>query len=150
MFAEYLRSQWSNVRAGLLEVIGKFEDADLGFRPFAGSWTLAELILHIAQEERGEVQCGLTREIDAWPDAYSPPDYPTLDSIKLILAEVHAVTAALTERLDDEALAHTVETPWGTKNTMLALLNHVVEHEIHHRAELSLILGLLGRQGLDA
>jgi uncharacterized damage-inducible protein DinB len=26
---------------------------------------------------------------------------------------------------------------------------HVLEHEIHHRGELSLILGLLGREGLD-
>jgi uncharacterized damage-inducible protein DinB len=30
------------------------------------------------------------------------------------------------------------------------MLWHVVEHEIHHRGELSLILGLLGREGLDA
>jgi uncharacterized damage-inducible protein DinB len=26
---------------------------------------------------------------------------------------------------------------------------HVLEHEIHHRGELSLIHGLLGREGLD-
>ncbi len=26
---------------------------------------------------------------------------------------------------------------------------HVLEHEIHHRGELSLILGFLGKQGLD-
>jgi len=30
------------------------------------------------------------------------------------------------------------------------MLMHTLEHEIHHRGELSLILGLLGRKGLDA
>jgi uncharacterized damage-inducible protein DinB len=27
---------------------------------------------------------------------------------------------------------------------------HVMEHEIHHRGELSLLLGMLGHEGLDA
>jgi len=30
------------------------------------------------------------------------------------------------------------------------MLWHTIEHEIHHRGELSLTLGLLGRAGLDA
>jgi uncharacterized damage-inducible protein DinB len=33
---------------------------------------------------------------------------------------------------------------------MLEMLGHILEHEIHHRGELSLILGLLGREGLNA
>jgi uncharacterized damage-inducible protein DinB len=30
------------------------------------------------------------------------------------------------------------------------MIGHLIEHEIHHRGELSLILGLLGREGLNA
>ncbi|MCE5207568.1 MAG: DinB family protein [Chloroflexi bacterium] len=30
------------------------------------------------------------------------------------------------------------------------MLRHTLEHEIHHRGELSLTLGLLGHKGLDA
>jgi uncharacterized damage-inducible protein DinB len=30
------------------------------------------------------------------------------------------------------------------------MILHVIEHEIHHRGELSLKLGLLDREGLDA
>ncbi len=44
----------------------------------------------------------------------------------------------------------TVETPWGAKSRRIELLWHVIEHEIHHRGELSLMLGMLGREGLDA
>ena len=30
------------------------------------------------------------------------------------------------------------------------MIEHMIDHEIHHRGELSLILGLLGREGLNA
>jgi uncharacterized damage-inducible protein DinB len=41
-----------------------------------------------------------------------------------------------------------IETKWG--NFSLAfIIWHVIEHEIHHRGELSLVLGTLGREGLD-
>jgi uncharacterized damage-inducible protein DinB len=30
------------------------------------------------------------------------------------------------------------------------MISHLLEHEIHHRSELSLILGMLGTDGLDA
>lgn len=150
MYSSYLRSHWANVRSKLMDVIGRFEDRDLGFRPFDSSWTVQELMLHIAQEELGEVQHGITRELAGWPDAFEGTAYPSIASIKALLDGVHARTQALTGALDDEALSRVVETPWGTKDTMLALLGHVIEHEIHHRAELSLILGMLGRPGLDA
>ena len=38
----------------------------------------------------------------------------------------------------------------GTPYEIGWIIWHVIEHEIHHRGELSLILGLLGREGLDA
>jgi len=43
-----------------------------------------------------------------------------------------------------------VEMAWGQRARPIDMLWHVMEHEVHHRAELSLILGLLGREGLDA
>jgi uncharacterized damage-inducible protein DinB len=30
------------------------------------------------------------------------------------------------------------------------MIDHIMEHEVHHRAELSLILGKLGREGFNA
>ena len=40
-------------------------------------------------------------------------------------------------------------TPEGEPYTLSWIIWHVLEHEIHHRGELSLVLGLLGRDGLD-
>ena len=63
---------------------------------------------------------------------------------------MRARTLAYVGGLSDADLAATVETPWGAKERRIELLWHVVEHEIHHRGELSLMLGILGREGLDA
>ena len=41
------------------------------------------------------------------------------------------------------------KTPEGEVFTLRWIIWHVLEHEIHHRGELSLALGLLGREGLD-
>jgi uncharacterized damage-inducible protein DinB len=150
MLAEYLRSHWAAVRAGLLETVAKFDDADLDFAPFDGAYSVRRLVLHIAHEEYGEVQHGITRSLPSWPDDFDPAAYPSRASLESKLAEVHTGTRRLLERLDDDALAREVEAPWGARDTLANMLSHVLEHEIHHRAELSLILGLLGRQGLDA
>jgi uncharacterized damage-inducible protein DinB len=40
--------------------------------------------------------------------------------------------------------------PDGHDYTPAWVFWHVLEHEIHHRGKVSLILGLLGREGLDA
>jgi uncharacterized damage-inducible protein DinB len=38
---------------------------------------------------------------------------------------------------------------WGEPIPLRWIIWHVLEHEVHHRGELSLILGLLGKEGLD-
>jgi len=150
MTADRLRAHWADVRAKLIETIDKFGDADLDFEPFSGAYGVRRLMLHIAHEEFGEVQHGITRTLPVWPEDFAPDQYPTMAAISRKIDEVHAATRSLLQSLDDQALAQTVETPWGSSGTREELLGHVLEHEIHHRAELSLILGLLGRQGLDA
>jgi uncharacterized damage-inducible protein DinB len=66
-----------------------------------------------------------------------------------VLADVHARTEEYIDTLEESDLARIIEAPWGEKFHLGWILWHVIEHEIHHRGELSLILGLLGREGLD-
>ena len=63
---------------------------------------------------------------------------------------MHARTVVYLRGLTDEALLSEIETPWGARVQQAEMLMHVLEHEVHHRGELSLMLGLRGRQGLDA
>jgi uncharacterized damage-inducible protein DinB len=107
-------------------------------------------MLHIAQEEYGEVQYGLTYELDQFPAAYQQADYPSLKSIKSRLEQVHKQTVEYLRSLDDADLQADFEAQWGQTRPLIDFVAHVIEHEVHHRGELSLMLGMLGREGLDA
>ena len=67
-----------------------------------------------------------------------------------MLASVHEETIEYVLNIDDGDLEGEIEVGWGGTYPLIDMIWHVMEHEIHHRGELSLILGLLGREGLDA
>ena len=147
---EHLISHWRGVRTGLLETIDKFAAPELDLRPYASAWPVRELMLHIAHEEHGEFAYGIAQTLAEFPPAYPPEQYPAVESIKTLLEAVHARTLDGLAALDDRALDRVIVTPWGPRYRLGEMLAHILEHEIHHRAELSLILGMLGKHGLDA
>jgi uncharacterized damage-inducible protein DinB len=150
MTLKQFKDNWKQTRTDLLETIRKFSDAELSYAPFEGSWTVGQIILHIAQEEKGEIGYGLIQDLPEWPAEYRPEDYPTVESMVDLLTGVHDGTEAYLDTLDDEDLVLEVTTPWGADFELGSMVFHTLAHEIHHRAELSLILGMLGREGLDA
>jgi uncharacterized damage-inducible protein DinB len=141
---------WDRLRRGLLDTIEKFNKEDLDFIPFEGSYSVREIFLHIAQEEYGEIQYGLTRKLDEFPAQFPVEEYTTTESLVTMLTKVHKETVDYLRSLDNEMLAGVLEAQWGERKPLIDFILHVMEHEIHHRGELSLILGLLGRAGLDA
>ena len=141
---------WKQVRKGLIDTIEKFSGEDLNYIAYKNGYSVRQIILHIAQEEYGEIQYGITREIDEFPPLYVEHSYPTIEPIKALLAGVHKETIGYLESLVDEDLEIEIEAQWGETYPLIDMIWHVMEHEIHHRGELSLILGLLGREGLDA
>ena len=150
MNIEYVIMRWKTVRSGLLATIDKFRDEELDFRPFAASWSSRQIMLHIAQEEHGEFAYGIVQTLSDFPPEYNAPDYATIELIKSLLESVHAQTLDYLTTLADADLSRVISTPWGATYRQIEMIDHIIEHEIHHRAELSLILGLLGREGLDA
>jgi uncharacterized damage-inducible protein DinB len=147
---QYLISHWDSVRAGLLSTMDKFTDADLDFKPFPEAMSVRELMLHIAHEEFGEFRLGIVQDIPEFPPAYPQEDYRSLAEIRAQLDSVHAHTMDHIHALDAHDLEREVVTPWGQTSPLIDLFGHILEHETHHRGELSLILGVLGRTGLDA
>ena len=141
---------WFQIRKSLIETIDKFADGDLSFIPVEGGYSVRQIILHIAHEEYGEIQYGLARTIDEFPPEYPEGEYQTIESMKALLASVHNQTSRYLDTIDDDELKNDFEAQWGEKKPLIDFIVHVMEHEIHHRGELSLVLGLLGREGLDA
>lgn len=83
---------WDHVRAGLIETIGRFQQSDLDFAPFEGGYSVRQIILHIAQEENGEVQYGITHSLSEFPPTYIDADFPNVASLRDLLDLVHAQT----------------------------------------------------------
>jgi uncharacterized damage-inducible protein DinB len=140
--------QWEQVRADLLATIDMFHEDELTFVPFEGSWPVGQIMLHIADCEDNWLYGVAQQQIEPWI-FYNLSDYPNRSVIKKLLDRAHCRTAAFLDRLETADLDKKYPTPEGQPYRLGWIIWHVLEHEIHHRGELSLVLGLLGRQGLD-
>lgn len=141
-------AHWEQVRRDLLVTIDKFSDNELTYTPYAGAWPVGQIMLHIADCEDNWLHAVVRQEFTPWI-FYDLPAYPTKAAIKEVLQRAHQRTLLFLAALDEEALDQQYTIPSGHAFSLRWIIWHVVEHEIHHRGELSLILGLLGREGLD-
>ena len=148
MNAAVLFSHWDTVREGLYEALDQLTDDQLAFVPREGLWSLGTVALHIATAEEGWFRYVVTGELDEWPEV-NESDYPTVSSIKALLREVHDQTMAYLEALDVADLDRVVDTFWGARLTLRWIIWHVLEHEITHRGEIYLMLGLMGMEAPD-
>jgi uncharacterized damage-inducible protein DinB len=147
MDSNELFARWMDVRSGLYEALVKIKDEQLDFRPREGLWSIRETAVHIAGTEDGWLRY---YTLNRWHE--NPPnakDYPTIDSIKSLLSENHDATIRQFAHNVDALLHQNCTLPWGGHVSMEWAVWHVLEHEIHHRGEIYLMLGLLGIEAPD-
>ena len=149
MNAKELFGHWAQVREDLMRALDGLADEQLDFMPRDGLWSLGTVARHIASAEEGWFRHCVTRDLGEWPADFTAQDYPTVEAIKSLLTEVHARTEAYLETIDAGELERVVDMPWGTKLSLRWIIWHVLEHEIHHRGEIFLMLGLMGMEAPD-
>ncbi len=88
-------------------------------------------------------------ELEKWPEHYTLENYPGKADILQALSSVHAYTEQYLATLNEAQLTSVIKTSWGDDLTLYWIIWHVIEHEIHHRGELSLILGMMGKEAPD-
>ena len=148
MDAAELFSHWKMVRQGLKQVLDGLTEEQLAFVPREGLWSLGTVACHIANAEEGWFRYVAAREVDEWP-TIDEAQYRTVASIRALLDEVHDYTMAYVQETDIADLDKTIKAPWGEELTLRFILWHVLEHEIHHRGEIYLMLGLMGMEAPD-
>jgi uncharacterized damage-inducible protein DinB len=148
MNAADLFSHWEAVRVGLHQALDGLTQEQLAFVPREGLWSLGTVACHIANAEDGWFRYVAAREVDEWP-SIDQTRYCTVASIKALLNEVHGYTMACLQTIDVVDLDRTITAPWGAELTLRFIIWHVLEHEIHHRGEIYLMLGLMGIEGPD-
>jgi uncharacterized damage-inducible protein DinB len=143
---------WAQVRQGFLQAMENIADEELFYSPRQGIWTLGLTICHIASVEELWFRGYVTHELSSLEEAdYQLEDYPSIPALRLLLAEVHARTLSMFNNNGSAAsvAAREVTLPWGPVISISEVLWHVLEHEIHHRGEVYLLMGLLGKEAPD-
>jgi uncharacterized damage-inducible protein DinB len=139
---------WQSVRRGLIEALDMLNDEQLQFVPRKGLWSLSQVACHIADAEDGWFRYVATGELGEWPQ-FEAEEYPTVESVKRLLTEVHDRTEVYLTNLDDADLEQIILAPWGSRFPLRWIIWHVLEHEISHRGEIYLMLGLMGMDAPD-
>jgi len=111
----------------------------------AGKFTLGDLLRHIAVTER--YMWGET--VQGKPSRYASHGREFAESHGAILAlmeKLHIESMQIFSRLSDADLQRKCRTPAGIEIRTAKWLRAMVEHEIHHRGQVYLYLGMLGIQ----
>src|SRR5262249_2574669 len=109
----------------------------------AGKFTLGDLLRHLAVTERylwaENVEGGPSRYISHGKELAA-----TYEEVIALMEKLHAESMEFFSRLPQENLQHKCRTPAGSEIQTAKWLRAMVEHEIHHRGQIYLYLGMLG------
>ncbi len=139
---------WGRVRKDLIQMVSWFSEDELFFKPAPACWAVGETFLHIAECEDYWIHAVVRKDLPLHL-RYQMSQYPSGRAIRKRLELSHERTRQFIEGLKQPDLEWRFATPTGETQTLYEILWHVIEHEVHHRGELSLILGLLGHTGLE-
>lgn len=140
--------RWKAINKELLELLELFDESEFDYTPFPGSWSVGKIFLHIAETEDYWIHHLVRKELTENPH-YEINDFPSKSAIRMKLRVATERTDMFMETLKEPDLEWVFRTPRGDNLVLYNVFWHVLEHSLHHRGELSLILGMLGRKGLD-
>lgn len=138
-FLQYFR----NVRERTMRVARCIAPEKIDWTYAPGKFTLGDLLRHLAVAERWI----WAETLNGRPSAYTTHGKELADTYEDIIAfmeRLHAESLEIFAKLSDEELLRKCKTPDGAEITKWKWLRLMVEHEIHHRGQIYLYLGILG------
>ena len=108
-----------------------------------GKFTLGDLLRHLAVAERYM----WAENVQGRPSRFNsqgPELAATLPEILEFMARLHAESMAIFSSLTDEQLLRKCTTPGDGQLATWKWLRAMTEHEVHHRGQIYLYLGMLG------
>ncbi|HZS07498.1 MAG TPA: DinB family protein [Blastocatellia bacterium] len=108
-----------------------------------GKFTLGDIIRHIAATERFMFAENVRHRKSCYP-GHGKELADGYDAVLEFVSRMHGESMDIFGSLDDEDLRKKCLTPDGTPITVWKWLRAMAEHEIHHRGQIYLYLGMLG------
>jgi uncharacterized damage-inducible protein DinB len=137
-FLEY----WSSVRGRTRRVVACIPPDRLEWTFRAGTFTLGDLVRHLAAIERDMY----AETVAGRPSRYQGCGRDRADGYDAVLAyfdRLDVEAKAIIGALSDADLERKCQTPAGVPITTWKWLRAMVEHEVHHRGQIYLMLNML-------
>ena len=149
---EAIYENWAGYNERLKACIAPLTNEQLKLQPASGMWPLGQIAQHIIMVRAGWFS-GTLQETDELMDAYmawGQPDSPERSATDLVrgLDDTWAFLEGCLQRWSPEDGAKTFpdegEDGQVYQVTRSWVIYHVLEHDLHHGSEISLILGMNG------
>jgi len=134
---------FESIRGRTLRVAAAIPPERIEWRYKDGAFSFGDLLRHLGAIERymfAENACGR-------PSRYPGHGRELADGYPAVLeylGRMHAESVALLRELTPEDLERPATTPGGARIAAWKWLRAMVEHEVHHRGQIYLMLGILG------
>lgn len=138
-FVRYFES----IRGRTERVVACVPPDRLEWSPAEGAFTFGDVIRHLAATERYM----FAENVLGRPSRYPGHGRELADGYEAVLAfwrRMHGEATAIFSGLSPERLAGRCTTPGGVEIPVGKWLRAMVEHEVHHRGQLYLMLRMLG------
>lgn len=107
-----------------------------------GRFTLGDLVRHLAATERWMFAENVAGRPSRYP-GHGPELAAGYDGVIEYFDRMHAEATAIFSSLSDDALRQRCTTPSGVTLPTWKWLRAMIEHEVHHRGQIYLMLGMI-------
>ena len=153
---DVIYENWRSYQKKLRGCIAPLTEAQLALQPAPRMWPLGQIAQHIISVRAGWFS-GTLQDADEAMNAYmnwGQRDSPDRGAGELArgLDETWAFVESRLKRWTPDDCARTFPDEWEGKVTYVSrswVIYHVLEHDLHHGGEISLILGMNGLRGPD-
>jgi uncharacterized damage-inducible protein DinB len=134
---------FEGIHARTRRVVDCVPDDKWDWSPAEGKFSFAALVRHLAAIERFMFAENVAGRPSRYP-GHGAELAPSGSAVVEYFEAMHREAMAIFGALDAEALAKKCTTPAGIQITAWKWLRAMVEHEVHHRGQIYLMLGQLG------
>ena len=153
---DVIYENWRGYQEKLITCLAPLTAEQLRLQPAARMWPLGQIVQHIISVRAGWFS-GTLQDDDEVMSAYmlwGQRDSPDRSAAELArgLADTWAFIEARLQRWTPADCAQTFPDEWDGQIYQVSrswVIYHVLEHDLHHGGEVSLILGMHGLPGLD-
>jgi uncharacterized damage-inducible protein DinB len=138
-FLAYLES----IRGRTLRVVTCIPPDRIEWTHRKGAWTFGDLIRHLAATERWMFAENARGRPSRYP-GHGRELADGYDAVMMYLTRMHAESLEIFSALTLEDLERRCVTPGGAAIKVWKWLRSMIEHEVHHRGQIYLMLGMLG------